>query len=115
MKTPYHLKPPRFKRTSAPRLDDPRVKSKKALAFGRWLRRRRREDLQLSLREVVNRSGLSLGQLSDIERGHCDGADLSVGNFVKLSVGYRVQVIALLARLGLVPYKDASIETFEKR
>lgn len=110
MKEPFKLR-----RTRAPRLTDPKVKSKSSLAFGRWLRRRRREDLRIGLREMVNRAGISIGQLSEIERGYFDGADLSVGSFVKLSVGYRVQVTALLARLGLAPYIDGSVETHEKR
>jgi transcriptional regulator with XRE-family HTH domain len=91
------------------------VRSKRALAFGRWLRRRRREDLRIGLREMVHRAGLSIGQLSELERGYYDGAALSVTNFVKISTGYRVQITALLARLGLAPYADGSMETLEIR
>ena len=85
------------------------AKSKKALAFGRWLRKRR-ELLGFNIRLLAHRAGVGIGTLSDLEQGHVDPLEITVRTLYRLSIGYGVQITAILARLGLLPYPDKSIE-----
>lgn len=89
--------------------NDPKVKSRQALAFGRWLRRRRHQ-LGEALRPLAHRAGVGYGSLSDLEQGHVDPLELPLRTVEKLTRGYRVQLPALLARLGLMPYPPDDIE-----
>lgn len=76
--------------------------SKKAEYFGQWLRNRRVQELKFTLDECAQAGGISMGLLSELERGLRDPYGLEVRRFDLLAKAYKCTVVALLRRLDII-------------
>ena len=80
------------------------LQGKTALAFGKFLRKRRKE-LGLALSPVAAQYNVALSYLSDLENGYINPRRISLEVAFKISLAYKIKLEALLQRIKLLPEK----------
>jgi transcriptional regulator with XRE-family HTH domain len=79
----------------------PDVVERNQIKFGEWLKKRR-EELNLSLKEVAKAGKCSDSWLCQLENAFCDCTSIKAGSLPKLALAYRLPVLTILdAILGV--------------
>lgn len=86
---------------------------RRAEYLGQWLRNRRTTELLDTIPTCGARGQISIGPLSEIERGLKDPYSLELRTVYKLALAYLVTPEAILRRLKILPPIETETETEE--